>query len=301
MLSELETQLLGVMMMVIMLGMGASLTLKDFAIAVRKPAGIGIGLVTTYVLTPMLGVALAYVLQLPPAYAIGLILMACLPGGTTSNIFNYFSKGVLSLSILMTIVSTVVAVVMVPLTLGVFTANIDGEWRIPPGNVAQVLFVLLVPTIIGMWIRKWNANVGAVTELVGGVLGIGAILFLLATWVPRNYMLLAATPWQVYAAAIGLGVCGFGIGYAFARLVRQDARRARTIALETGIQNGPLGVLIVLLTFEGLKQQEVLLIPVLYSLFIVLSSSIVTVWFRRMSKREELMRDQAKIGAAASA
>ena len=134
MLSELETKLLGVMMMVIMLGMGASLTFKDFAIALRKPAGVGIGLVTTYVLTPIVGYALATLLNLPPAYAVGLILMACLPGGTTSNIFNYFSKGVLSLSILMTIVSTLFAVLLVPLALGIFSAGIEGEWKIPPGG-----------------------------------------------------------------------------------------------------------------------------------------------------------------------
>jgi BASS family bile acid:Na+ symporter len=119
--------------------------------------------------------------------------------------------------------------------------------------------------------------------------------------VPRNYRLLATTPWQVYFGAIGLGVFGFGVGYIFARLVRQDGRRARTIALETGIQNGPLGVLIVLLTFSGTQQQEVLLIPVLYSLFIVLTSSAVTVWFRRITTREDLARDAAKIGALARA
>jgi bile acid transporter len=301
MLSETETRLLGVMMMVIMLGMGASLTFKDFAIALRKPTGVAIGLVTTYVLTPLLGYMLAMMLQLPPAYAVGLILMACLPGGTTSNIFNYFSKGVLSLSILMTVVSTLFAVVLVPITLGILSAEIEGDWKIPPGNVAQVLFVLLVPTLIGMLLRKWNANVGAVIEMIGGALGIVVILFLMISWVPRNYMLLATTPWQVYFGAIGLGVFGFGVGYVFARLVRQDTRRARTIALETGIQNGPLGVLIVLLTFSGDQQQQVLLIPVLYSLFIVLSASAVTVWFRRMSTREELARDAAKIGALARA
>jgi bile acid transporter len=297
MLSDFETKLLSVMMIFIMLGMGASLTFKDFALALRKPAGVGIGLVTTYVLTPLVGVTLATLLKLPPAYAVGLILMACLPGGTTSNIFNYFSKGVLSLSILMTVVSTLFAVLLVPLTLGLLTANIEGEWRVPPGNVAQVLFVLLVPTVIGMLLRKWNANVGAVIEMLGGLLGVVVILFLIVTWVPRNHQLLATTPWQVYAGSIGLGLCGFLVGYAFARLVRQDGRRARTIALETGIQNGPLGVLIVLLTFTGTQQQEVLLIPVLYSLFIVLSSAAVTVWFRRITTREELARDAAKIGA----
>ena len=301
MLTDTETKLLGVMMMVIMLGMGASLTFKDFALALRKPAGVGIGLVTTYVLTPLLGYTLAMLLKLPPAYAVGLILMACLPGGTTSNIFNYFSKGVLSLSILMTVVSTLFAVLLVPLTLGLLTAKIDGEWQIPPGNVAQVLFVLLVPTVLGMLLRKWNANVGAVVEMVGGVLGIVVILFLIVSWVPRNHQLLAQTPWQVYFGAAGLGLFGFAIGYAFARLVRQDKRRSRTIALETGIQNGPLGVLIVLLSFSGTQQQEVLLIPVLYSLLIVLSSSAVTVWFRRISMREELARDNAKIGALAAA
>ena len=121
------------------------------------------------------------------------------------------------------------------------------------------------------------------------------------SWVPRNYQLLASTPWPVYVGAIGLGLVGFLVGYGFARLVRQDTRRARTIALETGIQNGPLGVLIVLLTFQGVQQQEVLLIPVLYSLFIVMSSSAVTVWFRRITQREELARDTAKIGALAHA
>lgn len=299
MLSDFETQVLALMMVVIMLGMGASLTFKDFAIAAKKPAGIGIGLVTTYVLTPIVGVALAYALDLPPAYATGLILMACLPGGTTSNIFNYFSKGVLSLSILMTIVSTVAAIALVPLTLGIATTNVEGDWRIPPENVAQVLFVLLIPTIAGMLLRKWNANVGAVVELVGGALGIATIVFLVATWVPRNYTLLATTSWQVYVGAVGLGVVGFAVGYVFARLVKQDPRRSRTIALETGIQNGPLGVLIVLLTFDGVKEQQVLLIPVLYSLFIVLTSSAVTVWFRRLSQREEMEKDAAKIGASA--
>ena len=295
MLTELETRLLGVMMMIIMLGMGASLTFKDFRIALRKPAGIGIGIVTTYLLSPILGWTLATALQLPAPWAVGLILMACLPGGTTSNIFNYFSKGVLSLSILMTIVSTLIAFVMVPITLGIFTAGIEGEWKIPPENVAQVLFVLLVPTLIGVFLRKWNPNVGATLELVGGALGIVVIVFLIVSWVPRNHQLLASTPWQVYFGAVGLGVFGFVVGYVFARLVRQDKRRARTISLEMGIQNGPLGVLIVLLTFKGEMQQQVLLIPVLYSLFIVLTSTVITVWFRRITAREEMARDQAKV------
>jgi bile acid transporter len=301
MLSETETRLLGVMMMVIMLGMGASLTFKDFAIALRKPAGVAIGLLCQYGIMPLLAFLLAKALALPPAYAVGLILMGCMPGGTTSNIFAYFSKGALSLSILMTISSTIVAIVMVPLTLAFYSSGIEGQWQIPRENVIQVLFVLLVPTLLGVALRKWNANVGAVIEMLGGLLGVVVILFLIISWVPRNWPLLLETGLPVYTASVGLGLAGFLLGYALSRTLRQDTRRARTIALETGIQNGPLAVLIVLLTFSGEQQQQVLLIPVLYSLFIVLTSAAVTVWFRRITTREELARDAAKIGALAKA
>ena len=302
MLTDFETRLLGIMMIAIMLGMGASLTFKDFRIAFRKPQGILVGLVCQYGVMPFLGYALAVGLGLPPAMAIGLILMGCMPGGTTSNIFAYFSKGALALSIMMTICSTLVAVAMVPTLLAFYSGlkGLPAEYTVPAGNVAQVLVVLIVPTLIGIVLRKWNPNVGATIELVGGALGIFVILFLVLTWVPRNHQLLATTPWPVYFAAVGLGLIGMALGYGLSKLFRQDGRRSRTIALETGIQNGPLAVLIVLLTFKGDMQQQVLLIPVLYSLFIVLTSSAITVWFRRLTTREELARDQAKVVTGAA-
>ena len=303
MLTELETKLLGIMMMVIMLGMGASLTPRDFLIAFRKPKGILVGVVCQYGIMPFLGFVLAVSLGFAPGIAVGLILIACMPGGTTSNIFTYFSKGVLALSIMMTSVSTLVALVMVPLLIEFYSgqAGISGDFRIPPSNVAQVLVVLLVPTIIGMVLRKLNPNVGATIELVGALLGVVVILFLIVTWVPRNHQLLATTPWPVYFSAIGLGLFGMTLGFFFARVLRQDTNRSRTIALETGIQNGPLAALIVTLTFTGEMQQQVLLVPLLYSLFIVLTSTAITLWFRRISDREALARDAAKLGSRAAA
>lgn len=297
MVTELETRLLGAMMMVIMLGMGASLTYKDFLIAFRKPQGILVGLLCQYSIMPLLAYTLAVALALPPALAVGLILMGCMPGGTTSNIFTYFSKGVLALSIMMTVCSTLVAVVMVPLLLSFYSGlrGLPSEYTVPATQVVQILVVLIVPTLIGIALRKWNPNVGATIELVGAALGVFVIVFLIATWVPRNHQLLAATSLPVYAAAIGVGLAGMLLGYWLARGLRQDRQRSRTIALETGIQNGPLGILIVLLTFKGEMQQEVLLIPVLYALFIVLTSSAITVWFRRTTTIEELARDQAKV------
>lgn len=299
MISEFETKLLGIMMIVIMLGMGASLTWRDFLIAFRKPKGVLVGLLCQYGIMPLLAFTMAHLLNLSPALTVGLILMGCMPGGTTSNIFTYFSKASLALSIMMTSVSSLVALVMVPTLLEFYSqlAGLDGDFKIPAGNVAQVLFVLLVPTVLGMLLRKFNPNIGATIELLGGFLGVVVIVFLLATWVPRNHMLLATTPWYVFFAAIGLGLFGIALGYGLARLLKQDTQRSRTIALETGIQNGPLAVLIVTLTFSGVMQQDILLIPVLYSLFIVITSSIVTVFFRRISTQEALARDRAKEGA----
>jgi BASS family bile acid:Na+ symporter len=300
MLTPLEERLLGILMILIMFGMGAALTFKDFRISLRHPQGIAVGFASQYLLMPMIGFGLARLLQLTPEQTLGLILVGCMPGGTTSNIFTYFSKGALSLSILMTVCSTLAAIVMVPALLGLYTADLAESFKIPPGNVIAVLFVLLVPTLIGMWLRKFNANTGAVVELLGGILGVAVIVFLIATWVPRNWQLLRETGYKVYLSTILLGLIGASFGYYFARLLRLDTKRARTVALETGIQNGPLAILIVVLSFTGETQQLILIMPVLYSLFIVINSSLLTLWFRRVTTREELARDQAKIEPAAA-
>jgi BASS family bile acid:Na+ symporter len=300
MVTEAETTLLGIMMMVIMLGMGASMTPRDFLIAFRKPKGILVGLLSQFAVMPLLGFLLAMGLGFPQALVVGLLLIACMPGGTTSNVFAYFSKGVLALSIMMTVVSTLVAVVMVPVLLSFYggLAGVSGEYAIPPSNVAQILVVLLVPTILGMILRKLNPNVGATVELIGSFMGVFVIIFLIATWVPRNYVLLLETAPAIYLATIGIGLLGMLFGYWVARGLAQDSNRARTISLETGIQNGPLAVLVITLTFSGQMQQDVLLIPVLYSLFIVLTSTAITVWYRRNATREALARDAAKVRTA---
>ncbi len=296
MLTELETTLLGVMMIIIMLGMGSSLTFKDFAIALRKPQSILVGMLCQYGLMPLTAFLLATAFELPPAHMIGLILMGCMPGGTTSNIFVYFSKGRLSLSILMTVCSTLMAVVMVPLTMSLYGRGIEGEWQVPPDQIIQLLAVLLVPTLIGMVLRRYNANIGAVIELLGGIFGVGVIIFLLGSWVPRNWELMMTTGASIYIVSIALGLIGFGLGYFMSRGLRLSTVRARTISMETGIQNGPLAILIAALVFTGQQQQLVLLIPILYSIFIVLTSTVILFWYRRITTAEEIARDNAKIG-----
>jgi bile acid:Na+ symporter, BASS family len=289
MVSEAEQKLLAAMIFFIMLGMGASLTWKDFFTAMKRPWGLFIGLICQFGFMPLIAVSLALLFNLNPYYAIGLIIMGSTPGGTTSNIFTYFSKGNLALSVLMTVNSTLFAMFMMPLLLltysGLFTSG--GEFEIPIKNITLTLGILLIPVTIGMFIRKVNANVGALLELSGGVLGIAVILFLIVTWVPNNYEILAITPWQVYFSAIFLGLIGVFIGYHFARRLKIHPRSSRTIGLETGIQNGPLALTIVLLSFSGTEVDQVILIPALYSLFIVITSSFITMYFRRANTNEE--------------
>jgi bile acid transporter len=293
-----EEILLVIMVFVIMFGLGAGLTPRDFRQALRRPWGLIIGWVTQFGIMPLLAyfLIITFLFQLPKEYAIpvaiGAMIMGSVPAGTTSNIFTYFSKGNLALSVIMTTNSTLWAVLMTPLSLYIYLGLLLPEGgiaqQIPPRNIIVTLIILLIPVVLGMLIRKYSANVGAVLELMGGLVGVFFILFLLSTWVPRNWGLLSSTPWQTYVVAVGLGLFGIMIAYLLTRGFKMHPMNARTIALETGIQNGPLGIAIVLLNFSGDPTIGlVLIVPALYSLFIVLISTAVTIWFRKANLAEE--------------
>jgi bile acid:Na+ symporter, BASS family len=285
MVGPFEQALLAAMIFVIMLGMGASLTPRDFWLALKRPQGLMIGVVSQYGFMPFIGFAMAVTLDLPEPIAIGLLIVSCMPGGTTSNIFTYFSKGNLALSVLMTVTSTVFGVVLIPIVLLIYASALD--LTIPRENIIATLVVLLIPVAIGMALRKINANIGAVTEFMGSALALFFILFIMVSWVPRNWQFLLDTTPATYFAAIMLGVFGIAIGYTFARILRLHPRNARTVALETGIQNAPLAIAIIALTFAGSEQQGIIAVGALYSLFIVITSTIVTLIFRRANTAAE--------------
>ncbi|HKK97348.1 MAG TPA: bile acid:sodium symporter [Marivita sp.] len=285
MVTEFTQTLLGIMVAVIMLGMGASLTPRDFYLALRRPYGLAIGVISQYGIMPLLGFGLALFLAVPETIAIGILIMACMPGGTTSNIFTYFSKGNLALSVLMTVTSTVTGVILIPLILLLYASALDLE--IPREDIVAVLLVLLVPVAIGMTLRKLSANVGAVLEFGGSILALFFIVFIMVTWIPQNWQFLLSTTPATYTASIGLGLVGITIGYFFAKSLKLHPRNARTVALETGIQNGPLAIAIIVFTFPPDQQQAVMAVPVLYSLFIVIVSTFVTLVFRRANTAAE--------------
>ena len=295
--NEFEETLLRIFIVVIMFGLGAGLTPKDFGLALRRPWGLIIGWVTQFGIMPFVAYILITTVLFrfsPPGemawIALGALIMGSVPAGTTSNLFTYFSKGNLALSLTMTVNSTLWAFIMTPAVILLYSnfLNLDGAVSIDPIELATVILGLVVPVALGMLVRRLSSNVGAVLELVGGAFGVLFIPFLIIIWVPRNWQLLLSTEWPTYAVAIGLGVVGIFTAYAIARLIRVHPMNARTIGLETGIQNGPLAIAVIIAIYLDTDHvDEILLVPALYSLFIVIVSTLVTFWFRRANLAEE--------------
>ncbi|MBT5730453.1 MAG: transporter [Microbacteriaceae bacterium] len=297
MVNEFEQTLLRIFIVVIMFGLGAGLTPKDFGLALKRPWGLIIGWVTQFGIMPFV----AYVLIVTVLFgfspredvaliALGALIMGSVPAGTTSNLFTYFSKGNLALSVTMTVNSTLWAFVMTPAVLWLYAnlLQLDDSVTIEFGELAVVILGLIVPVGLGMVVRRLSANAGAILELVGGVFGVLFIPFLIAIWVPRNWQLLLSTQWNTYVVAIGLGLVGIFTAYFIAKLIRLHPMNARTVGLETGIQNGPLAIAVIVAVYiDNPGVDEILLVPALYSLFIVIISTLVTFWFRRANLAEE--------------
>ena len=288
--NEFEQTLLRIFILIIMFGLGAGLTPKDFGLALRRPWGLIIGWLTQFGIMPLTAYVLIVTVLFPFSttehvllIALGALIMGSVPAGTTSNLFTYFSKGNLALSVMMTVNSTLWAFIMTPAMLFVYSRllGLDESLSIEFIELATVIVGLIIPVALGMLVRRFSANIGAVLELMGGLFGLLFIPFLIAIWVPRNWQLLLTTEWPTYAVAIGLGLTGIIVAYYISKLLRLHPMNARTIALETGINNGPLAIAVIVAVYiDNPNVDSILLVPALYSLFIVLISTAVTLVFR---------------------
>ena len=295
--NDFEQTLLRIFILIIMFGLGAGLTPKDFGLALRRPWGLFIGWVTQFGIMPLTAYVLIVAVLQPFSttedvmlIALGALIMGSVPAGTTSNLFTYFSKGNLALSVTMTVNSTLWAFVMTPAALFIYSRflGIDESLSIEFGELAIVIVGLIIPVALGMLLRKFSSNIGAVLELVGSVVGLLFIPFLIAIWVPRNWQLLLTTEWPTYVVAIGLGLTGITVAYYISKLLRLHPMNARTIALETGINNGPLAIAVIVAVYiDNPGVDQILLVPALYSLFIVIISTGVTMVFRRANLAAE--------------
>lgn len=294
-LYPIDKALLAVMILIIMFGMGASLTTADFRGAIRKPRLIFVGFLSQFGFMPLIALAMALILDLPSAAAIALIMVGCLPGGTTSNLFCYFARGQVALSISMTTVSTILALFMTPLLLGLYTRPFtrgvpegpgeDASFVVPTTDIVLSLVLVLVPVCGGLILRRFSRGWAKVAEDTAGFTGMIVILYLIGTAFYRHHSLIFSTPWPIYVASIALGLFGFLLGYHLSRLLGAYPIQQRAISLETGIQNTPIAFAIILLSFpESTLQNDMLWVAILYSIFIIISSSCITLWFRKVGQ-----------------
>jgi len=282
MLGGFEKALVGILVLVLMLGMGATLTAGDFRRVARHPRGVLIGLASQFGWMPLIAYALSKGLGLPQTAAVGLVLVGCTPGGTTSNLYAYWSKADVALSVSMTTVSNAVAVVAMPLLLFVYARPFtDANLQIPYGEVAKTLVAVLVPVAVGVYVRRRSERAAAVVERLGSLAGAAVLVVLVLSTMIRNPGELIRTPPLLHLAALGLGVVGMGLGYAVARVAGLGLFERRAVALETGIQNSPLAFAIILGSFPDVMVDELLRLPLIYALYVLVSAALVSVYFRR--------------------
>lgn len=281
MLGALEQVLLAILLVVLMTGMGATLQLSDFSLLLRRPWPALVGLLSQFGWMPALAFVLAYVLALPPELALGLVIVGATPGGTTSNMFTYFGRGDVALSISMTMLSTVVAVIAMPLLLFVYGRPLGGQgFEIPYGNIVTTLVLVMVPVVVGMVIRTRSLTAAQWTERIGSISGIAVLVLLIGTSVGRNLRFFAEVPARGYAAAILLGTAGIVLGWIGARLTGLNSASRRAVAFETGIQNSPLAFGVILASFPASLHSAMLQLPMLYALFVLVAATVTVACFR---------------------
>ncbi|MEP1469517.1 MAG: bile acid:sodium symporter family protein [Halieaceae bacterium] len=272
-LSLLESLLMPLSLCLLMLGMGATLTPDHFRVIARRPLPVLIGLASQYGWMPLIAVALALGLQLTPATAVGLIILGCSAGGALSNFFCYLGRGDLALSISMTVVSTLTGLVMIPLMLFVYAtpfldASSDPELNIPLGKVFVTLLVVLIPVGLGLLLRHHSLYWARRAEIAGTVVGLLLVFVIVGSNVLREFDAILMMDLSVYLASVLMGPIGFFLGYLGARLMKLNSAQKKAVSLETGLQNIPLALAIILISFPGEIQHEVLVVPVFYGIAI---------------------------------
>lgn len=230
---------------VIMCSLGMTLTPADFRRLVVAPRGVAIGMLNLALLSPLLALTTAELFGLSPELAVGLVLLGASPGGMMANMLTHLSRGDTALSITMTAISSVGAIVTVPLFLAIsashFGASDVGDAGML-GIVARVFAITVIPVAIGMWLRQRDpARIEALYPRFRDVsLALFALVVLGA--IASEYDTVAENAAEVGGAALALNVAAMSASFAISKLARLDDRQATAIALELGIHNAALAI-----------------------------------------------------------
>lgn len=237
--------LLPVALGVIMLGLGLSLTLADFRRVVVYPRAVVVGLVCQTVLLPLVCLGLAHAFALPPSLAVGLMLLAAAPGGAVANLFSHLAHGDVALNVTLTAINSLLSLVTLPLVVGLSVAHFVGvEHAVPaqPSKVITVFSLVVVPILVGMWVRARRPDVAGRLARPVRILSAAFLLAVVAFAAIKERHGLPAAFAKVGLPALTFNLASLGLGYLVPRLLRLDRRQATAIGMEIGIHNGTLAI-----------------------------------------------------------
>lgn len=267
---------------VIMFGMGLSLTLSDFKRILIYPKAVLVGLLNQIVLLPVVAFFIANGLGLSPELAVGLMILAACPGGATSNLITHLAKGDTALSITLTAFSSMITVLTIPFvvnfSIGYFIPGGEEQQLEILGTVISVLVITIIPVAIGMLVLKKVPALAKKLEIPFRQFStVFFILIVVSAFVKERDNLVQffidAGP-----ASLALNLATLGLGYGVAKVAGLNFRQSLTIAVESGIQNGTLGITIA----ATLIVNSVMTIPsAIYSLIMFGTAALVIFWGNR--------------------
>mgnify|MGYP003598798143 FL=1 len=272
--SGIITILLPLALAIIMIGLGLELTPKDFTRVTKQPKAVLIALFCQLVILVSIAFIICKVLALPPLLAVGLMLLAASPGGSTANLFSYLFKGDIALNITLTAINSVIAAFTLPLIVNFAIQHFmnDGqEISLQFSKILQVFAIIIIPVGIGMLIRHYAPHF---TEKLNKPLRIFAVSFLIliiigAITKERHQIL-------EYLAQVGLAtvlfcLCSLLIGYFVPRLLGINSAQARACAFEIGIHNSTLAMTIALTVMAS---STVAMPAAVYSIFMYVFAAV---------------------------
>ena len=254
----------------IMGSLGLSLTVEDFKRVFTQPRGILIGLANLFFVSPLLAFLVAELYGLEALFAVGLVLLGASPGGATANLMTHLARGDTALSISMTALSSIAAVITVPVYLSLAISHFDagvGDDVGMLGISARVFLITVVPVAIGMWIRARRDAWAVAKEPLAKRIAMVAFVIVVVGAVAEEWGTVTEHFTELAIAALTLNVLAMTCSYAISRLARLDNPQATAVAMELGVHNGTLAIAVAVLIHDDLA------IPAaIYSAFMFLTA-----------------------------
>ena len=234
----IQTKWINYLLMIVMFGMGLTMKLSDFAVVFKRPRDVIIGCLAQFIIMPLLAFGLGKVFGLHQELLVGVVLVGTCPGGTSSNVITYLSKGDTALSVGMTSINTLLAPFLTPLLTYLYlrtSVNVDVR-----SMFVSIIQVVIVPIGLGLLINKLFGNYTRRISDALPLVSVTAICLIVAAVVSHNSEKILSTGLVIFAVVILHNLLGYLCGYLIGILFKMDLPRKKAVAIEIGMQNSGL-------------------------------------------------------------